>query len=349
MSDLVVVDASVAMKWFVDEDDSDRAETLLAADIAIAPAIILSEVGNGIWSKRRSAGIDGASASRFIGHLTQLLREVVPLDTLMAEAMKLASTSITRSMTASISRLRVRGAVCWSQPTSDSSTSSQAKITPSPCLRTGRHDPLLPHRRPARHPGDGPRLRRRHAGAPCAALGRGEAFPGRGDARGRRARHGRDLCQRGCRRLGPVAARCGADLRGAVDRLPDGRGLYLDPQHVRLDDRPLRLGRAAPALAAAAVQHGAAVELLPDRAGRRLGRRGAEDARGPRRRSLRPRRAEAVHLRRRRLRPLCRDGAHRRGRPRRASRRWWSRRARPACPSAPTRRRWAGTPSRRAP
>ncbi|MFN3671611.1 MAG: type II toxin-antitoxin system VapC family toxin [Bosea sp. (in: a-proteobacteria)] len=90
MSDLVVVDASVAMKWFVDEDDSDRAETLLAADIAIAPAIILSEVGNGIWTKRRSAGIDGASASRFIGHLTQLLREVVPLDTLMAEAMKLA-------------------------------------------------------------------------------------------------------------------------------------------------------------------------------------------------------------------------------------------------------------------
>ncbi len=36
-------------------------------------------------------------------------------------------------------------------------------------------------------------------------------------------------------------------------RLPDGRGLYLDPQHVRLDDRPLRLAGPAPELAAKAV------------------------------------------------------------------------------------------------
>jgi predicted nucleic acid-binding protein len=90
MNDFVVVDASVAMKWFVDEDDNDRAEALLAADIAIAPAIILAEVGNGIWSKRRSANIDPASASRFICNLTQLLREVVPVDSLMPEAMQLA-------------------------------------------------------------------------------------------------------------------------------------------------------------------------------------------------------------------------------------------------------------------
>ncbi len=53
--------------------------------------------------------------------------------------------------------------------------------------------------------------------------------------------------RRGCRRLGTVATRRSALIFEALlDRLPDGRGLYLDPQHVRLDDRPLRLGRAAP-------------------------------------------------------------------------------------------------------
>lgn len=90
MTGFVVVDASVAMKWFVDEDDTDRAEALLKADIAVAPALILSEVGNGIWSKRQSSGIDRAAASRFVCNLPQLLREVVALDELMEDAMKLA-------------------------------------------------------------------------------------------------------------------------------------------------------------------------------------------------------------------------------------------------------------------
>ena len=40
-----------------------------------------------------------------------------------------------------------------------------------------------------------------------------------------------------------VAARCRADLRGARDRLHLDRGLSLDPQHGRLDDRRLRRGR----------------------------------------------------------------------------------------------------------
>ena len=56
-------------------------------------------------------------------------------------------------------------------------------------------------------------------------------------------------------------------------------------------------------------------ELLPDRAGRGLGCRQPHDARAPRRRALRARRHQGLHLRRRRLRHLCGDGAHRRSRP----------------------------------
>ena len=80
-----------------------------------------------------------------------------------------------------------------------------------------------------------------------------------------------------------------------------------------------------------------------------LGRRGARTARRARRRPLRPRRRQAVHLGGRRRRPVHRDGAHRASRARAASRRCSSTRAPPASPSGGTRRRWAGTRSRRAP
>src|SRR5438093_5418820 len=67
-------------------------------------------------------------------------------------------------------------------------------------------------------------------------------------------------------------------------------------------------------MAAKALHHGAAGELLPDRAGLRLGRRCAAYPRDARWRSLCAQRPEAVHLRCRRRRPLCRDGADRRRR-----------------------------------
>ena len=38
---------------------------------------------------------------------------------------------------------------------------------------------------------------------------------------------------------GLTPVRCGADLRGAGARLPDGVGVHLDPQHGGVDDRRL--------------------------------------------------------------------------------------------------------------
>ena len=91
---------------------------------------------------------------------------------------------------------------------------------------------------------------------------------------------------------------------------------------------------------------GMAVELLPDRAGRRLRRRRAQDHGQALGRPLRPQRHQAVHLGRRRHRLLFRVRAHRR---RRRRRRLGLRRdeghARPLVRRA-TRRRWAGTRSR---
>ena len=141
-----------------------------------------------------------------------------------------------------------------------------------------------------------------------------ETFPVETLRKAADARLWRHLCEGRCRRLGFVAARRHHHLRGIGAGLHLDRRLYLHPQHGGLDDRRLRRRAAAQALPAEALQHGAFRELLPDRAGRGLGRREPCDQGAPRRRSLRARRRQGVHLRRRRVRHLCLHGAHRRGR-----------------------------------
>ena len=101
-------------------------------------------------------------------------------------------------------------------------------------------------------------------------------------------------------------------LRGAGGGLRLDRGLSLDPQHGVVDGRPLWRPRAARPLPARPRQHETPRQLLPDRAGQRLGRSSAGDPRPPRRRRLRAERHQGVHLGRRDLRPLRRDGADRR-------------------------------------
>lgn len=50
----IVVDASVALKWFLPEPDSAKAEELLGShDILVAPTLIVSEVCNAVWKRLR--------------------------------------------------------------------------------------------------------------------------------------------------------------------------------------------------------------------------------------------------------------------------------------------------------
>ena len=70
----VVVDASVAIKWFVRESDSEDAARLLAADVALhAPALLRLELVNGLWKHWRRKAITAddvdlsvASAERMV-------------------------------------------------------------------------------------------------------------------------------------------------------------------------------------------------------------------------------------------------------------------------------------------
>jgi predicted nucleic acid-binding protein len=53
-----VIDASVALKWFVQEDGSTEANALLTGpDALIAPDLIIAEVANAGWKAVRSGGM----------------------------------------------------------------------------------------------------------------------------------------------------------------------------------------------------------------------------------------------------------------------------------------------------
>lgn len=58
----MIVDTSVALKWAVAEEGSDRASTFLGGDL-VAPELLLSELGNALWKKVRQGEIGALQAT----------------------------------------------------------------------------------------------------------------------------------------------------------------------------------------------------------------------------------------------------------------------------------------------
>lgn len=70
---VVVVDASVAAKWLVEEADSVVAVTLLDGTFDLyAPRLLASEVGNMLWRRARSGLIDDSKAARLAATLIDI-------------------------------------------------------------------------------------------------------------------------------------------------------------------------------------------------------------------------------------------------------------------------------------
>lgn len=59
---LLVVDASVAIKWLIPEDDSDEALQFAKEHRLIAPQLIYAECANIIWKKARRGELDAQEA-----------------------------------------------------------------------------------------------------------------------------------------------------------------------------------------------------------------------------------------------------------------------------------------------
>jgi predicted nucleic acid-binding protein len=87
----LVIDASVACKWFIAETLSDHAEALLLNPSArIAPDLIVPEVCNLARTKLRHGEITPEQATVMVDELPELLDELVPCAQLAARALAIA-------------------------------------------------------------------------------------------------------------------------------------------------------------------------------------------------------------------------------------------------------------------
>ena len=84
-----VIDASVAVKWVVDEPESGRARLLAAADLA-APDFLLVECANVLWKKVALGEIVPDEASSRLGLLMEAPVAFAPTENLLLASLGLA-------------------------------------------------------------------------------------------------------------------------------------------------------------------------------------------------------------------------------------------------------------------
>ncbi len=85
----IVVDASIALKWVLEEPGSDAAEELLEKDLA-APSLWLLEAGNALWRRTVRGELTRAEAVERLTELTKAPVASVPLEQDLPEALRLA-------------------------------------------------------------------------------------------------------------------------------------------------------------------------------------------------------------------------------------------------------------------
>ena len=96
MNGSVVVDASLAVKWLVDEEDSDRAHAILQGWVAqgvtrIAPRLLPFEVSNVLHRRVLRGELELGDSARMIGRLLESSLELRQPPNLHARALQIAS------------------------------------------------------------------------------------------------------------------------------------------------------------------------------------------------------------------------------------------------------------------
>lgn len=87
---MIVVDASVALKWALDEDGSDRARVLLQTDILIAPDLLWIEFANVLWVYARRGLISPTNAEAALAALDAAPITPLPTRALLTIAQRAA-------------------------------------------------------------------------------------------------------------------------------------------------------------------------------------------------------------------------------------------------------------------
>ena len=86
----LVVDASVAVKWVVQEPDSDQAEALLDHPL-VAPDLLFAEYANVLWKKLRRGELTGDEAAIAAQALEQLDLTVIASKGYFTRALAIAA------------------------------------------------------------------------------------------------------------------------------------------------------------------------------------------------------------------------------------------------------------------
>ena len=89
----LVIDASIACKWFIDEEDSPQAQHLFDGDqILLAPDLIVPEVCNAMWKKVRIGLFTSAQATDVMQELPRFFDELFPCHLLGARPLAIAAS-----------------------------------------------------------------------------------------------------------------------------------------------------------------------------------------------------------------------------------------------------------------
>ncbi len=86
----LVVDASVAVKWLIVEEDSTDARSLLDNEGRHAPRLLVAEVANAVWRKVRLDQVDRAAAGQLVATMPDMPVRWHADETVCADAIRLA-------------------------------------------------------------------------------------------------------------------------------------------------------------------------------------------------------------------------------------------------------------------
>jgi len=87
----VVIDASIAVQWFVPEPGSDEAVVLLRADaVFLAPDLMLVEATSAWWKKYRRGEMSAEQVERAMARLLAVGIELIPSAPLLTRAVRFA-------------------------------------------------------------------------------------------------------------------------------------------------------------------------------------------------------------------------------------------------------------------
>ncbi len=87
----LIVDASVAIKWSVEEEGADAAHALLRRGPLMAPDLIAAEVANALWKKGRRGEVAPEQLAYAFETSVRLVDELVATKDLAERALQIAT------------------------------------------------------------------------------------------------------------------------------------------------------------------------------------------------------------------------------------------------------------------